>query len=346
MPNTCDNIIRITASNEEGKKELKEFKLESQSTGKLISFEPAFPMPEDMNIEIDSKAETGLAIIQYRNGDDSKLKKIFESEMYQEQGITSIQELEEHLLGNNKADLVLAQKAFDNLKTYGVKDRHDWRLKNWGVKCDANEVEVLQDNEGTFEVYFYSPWNPPYKWVVEVSKKYPALIFSDDYSITWTNTITEGLFEGENGKFFHEEVDLGFPSKATSDNLIVYNEDCELYQDAEGGNKLPFVFYPKYFKSHGYLIIAYRNNYPIINPDEDIENALEKKILLSILQKRKEEEGDIVKYRCTVHDNNISAYYLFRVECNTLSQAVKMSNLVVNDINEEYTRATGKIVGK
>ena len=58
-------------------------------------------------------------------------------------------------------------------------DWYNWRIKNWGCKWDASEVDfTMIDKEPCKGIYtFTTPWSPPMKWLETVSTKYPDLIF-------------------------------------------------------------------------------------------------------------------------------------------------------------------------
>lgn len=65
---------------------------------------------------------------------------------------------------------------------------YEWRLKNWGCKWDlsnAQKVFVSRESSTTGEMMveyiFESPWSPPNKFIEQVAKMYPLLLFTLKY---------------------------------------------------------------------------------------------------------------------------------------------------------------------
>ena len=61
-----------------------------------------------------------------------------------------------------------------HFKSTGQQDDrwYDWRLKHWGTKWPACEVEVVQDDEDLLEVTFNTAWCPPEEICQALRSKY------------------------------------------------------------------------------------------------------------------------------------------------------------------------------
>ncbi len=59
---------------------------------------------------------------------------------------------------------------------YGCDNGFDWVINNWGV-----EVEAFADDPIGNVYEFITEWNPPIKWIINVSRKFPGLIFILNY---------------------------------------------------------------------------------------------------------------------------------------------------------------------
>jgi hypothetical protein len=53
-----------------------------------------------------------------------------------------------------------------------------WNMENWDVKWDATLVSFqFEPKVPWIIIKFESPWNPPRKWLLKTSRKYPHLKF-------------------------------------------------------------------------------------------------------------------------------------------------------------------------
>ena len=55
---------------------------------------------------------------------------------------------------------------------------YDWSLKNWGTKWDCYRYEVYPDKS---LVSFQTAWSAPIPVLIEISKQFPTLKFTDEY---------------------------------------------------------------------------------------------------------------------------------------------------------------------
>lgn len=62
-------------------------------------------------------------------------------------------------------------------------DWHEWRIGNWGTKCNADEPRLDDDccDPDRVKMTFATAWNPPKPVVLAMSKRFPTLRFSLEY---------------------------------------------------------------------------------------------------------------------------------------------------------------------
>jgi hypothetical protein len=172
MPNHITNILRIEASEEltaQIKSDIKSVDEEGET--RHIDFNKILPMPESLRITSGSTTENGIAILRYRDGDDTEIRKIMEYAWGKE--FDTPEDLIEHMLVKGSANLVEAQKALDNERLYGVRDWYGWSTANWGTKWNAYST----NDTDTDEVSFETAWSNPYPVIVALSAKYPEAVF-------------------------------------------------------------------------------------------------------------------------------------------------------------------------
>ena len=66
-------------------------------------------------------------------------------------------------------------------KSTGCADErwYDWRVKNWGIKWDINDVEIQDWDDYQIIYTFETPWGPPEEICTALRKKFKSA------SITW-----------------------------------------------------------------------------------------------------------------------------------------------------------------
>lgn len=180
MPNWCSNRFQcwgddITSFTEKFKKDDK---------GDIeFSFNAHHPMPESLHIKSSSKVDTGIAIINYRNGNDSELNKIMDYEWVKREKINSFDELIASLLKEESEEEYTkeARIALDNIKKYGYKDWYDWSVANWSTKWDACESDIEEFSNEFLAINFETAWAPPEGWFRKICTDYPNLQFELKY---------------------------------------------------------------------------------------------------------------------------------------------------------------------
>jgi len=71
-----------------------------------------------------------------------------------------------------------------NMKTYGVLNWYDWRVKNWGTKwnadCSGSSYQE-KDGKSIYGLSFSTAWSPPEPVIRELAKQYPELLIQLRY---------------------------------------------------------------------------------------------------------------------------------------------------------------------
>ena len=61
------------------------------------------------------------------------------------------------------------------IKKYGADNWYDWRVQNWGVKWDTDEINILGETENELCCSFGTAWCPPIWFYQKLSRDYPRL---------------------------------------------------------------------------------------------------------------------------------------------------------------------------
>jgi hypothetical protein len=59
---------------------------------------------------------------------------------------------------------------------------HNWRVENWGTKWEPDNVSVSRPTNSVISIHCLTAWSPPHKFLENVSKQYPALVFECEYA--------------------------------------------------------------------------------------------------------------------------------------------------------------------
>lgn len=68
-----------------------------------------------------------------------------------------------------------------NMKTYGVLNWYDWRVREWGTKwnadCSASSYQEKggKDDKAVYKISFSTAWSPPEQVIKELANHYPEL---------------------------------------------------------------------------------------------------------------------------------------------------------------------------
>jgi hypothetical protein len=242
MPNHITNILRIEASEEltaQIKSEIKSVDEEGET--RHIDFNKILPMPESLNITSGSTTSNGIAILQYRAGDDTAIRGIMGYAWGKE--FDTPEDLIEHMIVKGSANLEEAQKALDNERLYGCRDWYGWSTSNWGTKWNAYSTNDTDVDEISFE----TAWSNPYPVIVALSVKYPEAVFHmrfadedfghnvGEYSLQNGDVVDENIPEGGSEEALELAADITGYEDYITDRL--YDIESESVDELEEWEK-------------------------------------------------------------------------------------------------------------
>jgi hypothetical protein len=181
MPNHVTNIISFKGSAKDVEDLRNAIKgIDTDGEEQLIDFSKIIPMPPELMITSGSNVDYGIAVILFRErGDDSKLKPILAYPWVKAENITNAEQLANHLVEKNNADLIQGKQALDNLDKHGFKDWYSWSVANWGTKWNAYGISEVDD-----KIMFDTAWSTPLPVIEELSSMFPnveiTLEFADE----------------------------------------------------------------------------------------------------------------------------------------------------------------------
>ena len=89
------------------------------------------------------------------------------------------------LEGTQSPSKLSLPKRIDLKLKYGSDNWYDWQLDNWGCKWgpydgvrDPKETSY-KNGTGKLVYHFDTPWGPPTQWLINTSKLFPTLTFSN-----------------------------------------------------------------------------------------------------------------------------------------------------------------------
>ena len=242
MPNHITNILRIEASEEltaQIKSEIRSVDEEGET--RHIDFNKILPMPESLNITSGSTTSNGIAILQYRAGDDTAIRGIMGYAWGKE--FDTPEDLIEHMIVKGSANLEEAQKALDNERLYGCRDWYGWSTSNWGTKWNAYSTNDTDVDEVSFE----TAWSNPYPVIVALSVKYPEAVFHmrfadedfghnvGEYSLQNGDVVDENIPEGGSEEALELAADITGYEDYITDRL--YDVESESVDELEEWEK-------------------------------------------------------------------------------------------------------------
>lgn len=242
MPNHITNILRIEASEEltaQIKSDIKSVDEEGET--RHIDFNKILPMPESLNITSGSTTSNGIAILQYRAGDDTAIRGIMGYAWGKE--FDTPEDLIEHMIVKGSANLEEAQKALDNERLYGCRDWYGWSTSNWGTKWNAYSTNDTDVDEVSFE----TAWSNPYPVIIALSAKYPEAVFHmrfadedfghnvGEYSLQNGDVVDENIPEGGSEEALELAADITGYEDYITDRL--YDVESESVDELEEWEK-------------------------------------------------------------------------------------------------------------
>jgi hypothetical protein len=198
-------------------------------------------MPESLNITSGSTTSNGIAILQYRAGDDTAIRGIMGYAWGKE--FDTPEDLIEHMIVKGSANLEEAQKALDNERLYGCRDWYGWSTSNWGTKWNAYSTNDTDVDEVSFE----TAWSNPYPVIVALSVKYPEAVFHmrfadedfghnvGEYSLQNGDVVDENIPEGGSEEALELAADITGYEDYITDRL--YDVESESVDELEEWEK-------------------------------------------------------------------------------------------------------------
>jgi len=201
MGESYENIIRVWAYSEKGKKQLLEFKnkfiIAKTIVDKIIKSGNTYKL--DNLAILKERMITGLYIVQYRKCNQNNMLHLLTiSEAYGFE-FSDLKQLEEYLLKNELADLELG-----NYLSESFLNEEDLELftlfTGYGINIllSDNICQIDTDNYFSLESFFYGHYQD--NWLLKLSLIYPDLHFSSETipSMDW-----EYVTEVINGKIIN-----------------------------------------------------------------------------------------------------------------------------------------------
>lgn len=168
MPNYVINKLGIYGDKELVRKIFDTVVVKDNDGREYFDFNRIIPQPESIaNSICSSEVDKGLRHwLKYNEGDDLWYK-ISEMVSY---------------VGNkaetySKEEVLLGQKAVNNIRRYGYKDWYDWNRANWGTKWNAITTDVEGDT-----IIFQTAWSHPELVIKKLSEMFPDATFDLDYA--------------------------------------------------------------------------------------------------------------------------------------------------------------------
>jgi len=222
MPNWTSNQITVRGS----KEELQKLKSHVFDKDGNFDFNTLVPMPEEI-----------LNTVAGSNNIHSK--DLFTLGSKYEIKENTIQRMLDRGMTQEEIDQIISKEKY-LIETYGFINWYDWALTNWGVKWNANETSILDENDTTLVFCFDTAWSTPEDVYIALFKTYPNLLFvincefeGDDTGVRYISDgtgdgksyDTKRVFVDDNGRKF-TEGDCEYDEQ-TSEYITPYGERTE-----------------------------------------------------------------------------------------------------------------------
>jgi hypothetical protein len=279
MPNHISNILTI----EGDAKRVAQIKSDIISVDedrniRHIDFNKIVPMPESLNITSGSSTSNGIAILEYRAGNATKINEIMGYAWATE--FATPEDLINHMIEKGTANLEEAQKALDNGRLYGHLDWYSWSNANWGTKWNAYDTNENENGD----IYFQTAWSNPLPVMEALSRKYPDVVFRvrfadedfghnvGEYSLGNGEVVSENIPEGGSKEAYDLAADIkGYESYLTD---RVYDIKAETIDELEDYEKtyIKSVYNKGVIEDFPRVVIDYMLELAVA--DEDFELAI------------------------------------------------------------------------
>ena len=251
MPNHVTNILTITGPEElvaRIKSEIAGTYDDPDAGERLIDFNKIVPCPETLHITSGSTTSNGIAILKYREGDTSDIRKIMGYNWSSE--FATEEELITHMLDKGLANLEEAQKALDNIRDYGHQDWYSWSTSNWGTKWNAYEQYPREGGAIKFE----TAWSTPYPVIEALSRKYPEAVFflryadedfghnCGEYTFQAGDLVEETTPEGGSEEAYELAADIQDSPNYLTDRVYYIEAECADELEKHELNAIRYVY--------------------------------------------------------------------------------------------------------
>ncbi len=165
MANCCLNTLTIRGDEETIKKCLDQIKNDDE--GAFIDFNNIDPMPKELS----------EVIVSGSLKDDIKILK---KELSGEELSAEEKEQLNSVRFDGKSNRENAQKALHCKEHYGRYSWYDWHLAHWGATGNAYDSTlewITYHRKKACRILFITPWEPPIRAMIKLSKQYPSLTF-------------------------------------------------------------------------------------------------------------------------------------------------------------------------
>ena len=279
MPNHVTNLLTITAATEERVAEIKSLIEGKFDDGESmpIDFNKIIPRPESLNITSGSTTDNGIAILKYRAGDETDIRKIMQYKW--SRGFANYDDLINHLLEKGSANLEEAAKALENEKIYGHRDWYSWTRDNWGTKWNAYSQELREDGVIKFE----TAWSTPEPVICALSRMFPDAQFDvryadedfghnvGEYTYIDGEMVEESQPEGGSDEAYELAADItGYEDYFTDRIYDIEAESIEELEDYEK-NAIRYVYRKEILDDFPKVVLSYMEQLAV--EDENYEFA-------------------------------------------------------------------------
>jgi len=137
---------------------------------------------------------------------------------------------------NKQAPNLDAELAAKFNEKYGASDWYSWAVNNWGTKwnctaCDDWDIDDLKNGEIAASINVDTAWSPPTEFLINASKIYRSLIFSNEFyeegnCYIGSHVILNGYFESKLQPDWDSEAGIEMRK-----DFGIYHEEEELNED-------------------------------------------------------------------------------------------------------------------
>lgn len=205
MPNWTTNQVKMKGIAD------KSFYTEDDHGTTQIDFQKIIPMPDDLNINSGSSNTLDIrlamkTVVDYLNSSsyiigiklpevDEYLSKYKGNDNQAVSKIHTKHDMEEHV----KQGL----QCIQNIINHGHPTWYEWRNQNWGVKWNASDTVILDDDT----IEFNTPWYYPEPIFKEISRQNPCDLLQVDYTLEGDIGLGHlGYLDGDNIEDVYERL--------------------------------------------------------------------------------------------------------------------------------------------